>query len=239
MQILQLNQMNAEFNITSKKRFFYSFLMFLVSFLMFSVDVFGQGDRLTLRLSGTVIDIDTKKPMPYAHVVLPSAGVGTTTDEEGKFSIIVMPADSLVFSFVSHRTIYYKVPAEKIEDYNVYVGMSEQPQMLSPVEVFPYPTERDFKEAFLKRELESKELKEIKKRLSPETIEKLAMRTQADGGTAAQYNMRAQELQINNQYMFPTLQLLNPFAWSQFIKSVKNGDLSKEKFKKYNQYNKP
>lgn len=236
MQPLKATYMS---NFIFKKKFFLSFLSIFVFTLMFSVDIFAQGDRLTLRLSGTVVDTDTRKPMLYAHVILPSAGVGTTTDEDGKFSMIVMPGDSLVFSFVSHRTIYYKVPADKVEDYTVYVGMSEQTQMLNPVEVFPYPTERDFKEAFLSRELESKELKEIKKRLSPETIEKLAMRTQADGGTAAQYNMRAQQDQINNQYMFPTLQLLNPFAWSQFIKSVKNGDLSKERFKKYNQYNKP
>lgn len=235
MQVYKCNYTNY----SGKKKFFLCSMFVLMSLLFFSADSFAQGDRLTLRLSGTVIDTDTKKPMLYTHVVLPSAGVGTTTDEDGKFSIIVMPGDSLVFSFVSHRTIYYKVPVDKIEDYTVYVGMSEQTQMLNPVEVFPYPTERDFKEAFLKRELESKELKEIKKRLSPETIEKLAMRTQADGGTAAQYNMRSQEYQINNQYMFPTLQLLNPFAWAQFIKSVKNGDLSKEKFKKYNQYNKP
>ena len=238
MQVHKLNYPNYS-NCPIKKKFFLCFMLVLMSLLMFSTDILAQGDRLTLRLSGTVIDTDTRKPMLYAHVVLPSAGVGTTTDEDGKFSMIVMPGDSLVFSFVSHITIYYKVPADKTEDYTVYVGMSEQTQMLNPVEVFPYPTERDFKEAFLKRELESKELKEIKKRLSPETIEKLAMRTQADGGTAAQYNMRSQEYQINNQYMFPTLQLLNPFAWAQFIKSVKNGDLSKEKFKKYNQYNKP
>lgn len=56
-------------------------------------------------VSGIVKDSETGEPVPYATVLVEGTSVGTTTDEEGKFSLSLPPdAKTLKVAFVGYET---------------------------------------------------------------------------------------------------------------------------------------
>jgi len=61
-----------------------------------------------VRISGKVFDITEKSPLE-AVSVLSSAGNGTVTDAQGRYSIVVNLKDSIWFSYLNKGTIHYPV----------------------------------------------------------------------------------------------------------------------------------
>lgn len=55
-------------------------------------------------VTGVVTDGQTKAPLPYVSVGVPRAGVGTTTDENGRFTLeILSPYTTVVFSYLGYQ----------------------------------------------------------------------------------------------------------------------------------------
>ena len=52
-----------------------------------SLNIFAQNDSCTFSLSGTILDVETKEPVPYVSVVIQEAGKGTIANEKGEFFI--------------------------------------------------------------------------------------------------------------------------------------------------------
>jgi len=69
-------------------------------------------------LSGQVLDLQTKQPLPYASVSIKGTSRGTTTNEQGFFSIpnLCLQEYDLVFSFIGYKTLehhhdmYHELP---------------------------------------------------------------------------------------------------------------------------------
>jgi CarboxypepD_reg-like domain/TonB-dependent Receptor Plug Domain len=101
--------------------------LFLCFFTLLSVVVFAQkGDRGTIR--GNVYDKATAQPLSFATVQIEGAGVGTSTDINGFFTISNVPPGSykLVVSYVGYDTYRADLPLKKGEILfqNVYVSES-------------------------------------------------------------------------------------------------------------------
>jgi len=61
-------------------------------------------DKLT-RIRGTVIDKETKEPLPFVAVAFPGTSIGTTTDFDGKYELSTQFATaSLEISFIGYTT---------------------------------------------------------------------------------------------------------------------------------------
>ncbi|MCD6090175.1 MAG: carboxypeptidase-like regulatory domain-containing protein [Bacteroidales bacterium] len=76
----------------------------ILSFLLiFSVGLFGQG----IKYSGLVQDEKTKEALAFVNLISDDGHFGTTTDIDGKFSI-VLPSriDSIRFSYLGYETRY-------------------------------------------------------------------------------------------------------------------------------------
>ena len=54
---------------------------------LFSWNLVAQTDSCTFSLSGTILDVETKEPIPYVSVVIQEAGKGTIANERGEFII--------------------------------------------------------------------------------------------------------------------------------------------------------
>ena len=57
------------------------------------------------RLSGTIIDAETKEPIPYASVYLKKSGYGSITDSAGNFHFLIPEntADTLNVSYIGYE----------------------------------------------------------------------------------------------------------------------------------------
>lgn len=209
------------------------FLCLLIcTFSLFgAVESFAQGERGTVRLSGMVIAGDTARGVPGVHVYIPRAGLGTSTNYSGMFSLPVLAGDTVVFSAVSYKTQKLIIPARKELGFSVLIDLQTDTTFLPVVEVFPYPTPEQFKEAFLALELPEDESTKISKNLNPEMMRTLAAAMPMSGAANHKYRMNQHINQMSNRFFAPTFSILNPFAWINFIKSVKRGDLKRKKNK--------
>ncbi len=62
-------------------------------------------------IKGRVIDAETKKPIPYANILIQKTGIGTSTDSNGNFFLRGIPEEEFII-FVSH--IGYKSIEKRI-----------------------------------------------------------------------------------------------------------------------------
>ena len=188
---------------------------------------FAQNDEVQnkriVQLTGVIFTPDSSSVIPGVHVYVPIGGRGTTTNPYGFFSMPVLEWDSVIFSAVGFKRQYYIVP-EHDEDNSLKLifTMQEDVTFLSEVEVFPYPTEEMFKSALISMQLPDQRnydnldawvsasyMKEDYQRMTPEIAKQ-------------KYYEQMMGRQYQDDYILPANNLLNPFAWASFIKSLKN-----------------
>ncbi|HAI75653.1 MAG TPA: membrane receptor RagA [Microscillaceae bacterium] len=195
----------------------------------------AQGATQTILLSGVILDANSNAPVPGVHLYIPGAGRGTSSGYDGYFTLPAFSGDSIVISAIGYQKQYYIMPRREPGVFSVVIELKEDQIMLPIVEVFPYPTEEIFKEAFLALKLEDEEqLENIKKNLNQTLMMRASANVRYDGAMNSRYYLDQQAQAIGNENMLPTIQLLNPFAWARFIKSVKQGDLRRGKWRDRN-----
>jgi hypothetical protein len=144
-----------------------------------------------------------------------------------------MAGDSIVVSAVGYKKRFFVMPKIADEGYSVVIELNADTTLLPMVEVHPYPTEELFKQAFLALELPDENDREaIKKNLNQQLMARMAY----EAGMTPNENFRSfNQQQVTgqaNRYFTPAIPFLNPFAWAQFIKSVKRGDLKKKEWQR-------
>jgi len=189
----------------------------------------AQGKERVITISGLVVSGDSAYGIMGVHVYIPNASVGTITNQAGLFRISAIPGDTIIFSHIAYEKQKLVVPEEDYQiSMSVLIDMETENTLLPVIEVFPYPTEEIFKEAFLALDLSDKRENNMRKNLNSERIALMANQTGMSAYSNHRWFMDQQVNQLHNRYFNPTLSLTNPFAWARFIKSVKNGDLKKK-----------
>lgn len=90
----------------SLKKFFYIFCVVLIYVLSNTLVLKGQ----SLILQGTVVDFKTKAPIPFVHVTINQGTLGTLSDIDGRFELLVdIPIQKIVFSCVGYDAFIYEV----------------------------------------------------------------------------------------------------------------------------------
>ena len=185
-----------------------------------------------VQVSGLVVSGEQALGVPGVQIIIPKAARGTTTNPYGYFSLATLEGDSAVISAIGFKRQYYLVPTDGRQSISVIIYLKEDTTLLPTVEVFPYATEELFKEAFLALKLPEEERRNMRKNLDPDKLARIGSDMPMDGSMNHTYFMQQQVYKQENRNFVPGVQLLNPFAWSRFIQSVKRGDLKKKKWQK-------
>lgn len=196
----------------------------------------GQGERKAIMFTGIVVGADQER-LPMASIIIPKAGKGTIADADGYFVVPVFPGDSLVFSYVGYKNQYFKIPKGfNGETFSAIIAMREDVQMLQEVRVWPYSTEEEFKKAFLEMRLPDQADRDaLAKSTDPDYINRMSMLVPNNAQTNFRYSMDQQLFgreSYANRGFSTTMPFLNPFAWANFIKSVKKGDFKRKEWQK-------
>jgi hypothetical protein len=102
-----------------------------------------------IKISGAVIDKESKAPVPYVHIYTNSKQ-GTITDETGHFSIIINKGDSLYFSSVGFDKYRLRLKDDDNRSvYHVVIEMDSKTYQLEPVIVHAYMSFGEFKQQVL------------------------------------------------------------------------------------------
>jgi hypothetical protein len=196
----------------------------------------AQGQDRQVTFTGFITGGKSNEALPGAYIYIPKAGRGVLSAPNGYFALPVFPGDSVIFSYVGFRTQYHIIPRRLTDQtYSAVVALQEDVKTLAEVKVYPYATEELFKEAFVNLTLpDEKERQNLAKNMDPAAIMRQAA-TMPMGALANHQNF------VNNQFFgresivgrsqVPTFAFTNPFAWANFIRSVKRGDLKNKEWR--------
>ncbi|WP_240676095.1 carboxypeptidase-like regulatory domain-containing protein [Botryobacter ruber] len=185
----------------------------------------GQ-QRGVVQLSGFVAIGDSLYGVGGVVVYVPGTSRGTQTNEFGYFSLPVLTGDSVVFNALGYKKEYLIIPENyKSQGYSIIMQLQEDVKELPMVEVFPWPTERDFRQAVLNAKLPDDGRAVAMRNLDPEVLEDLFKHTPMDG--AANFrNWNQQHIQrVEQKNMIPTI---SPFAVLKLIDMIRNGEFKKK-----------
>lgn len=197
-------------------------------FLIFSVSAFAQrpsGERL-VQFSGIITDIDSTTVVPYVTITnLTSKKQQYAADYRGYFSFIVKAGDSLMFTAIGYKSFKTVIPIINPDSkYTAMVKLKSEVINLPTVRIFPWATTEEFTREFLALKLADDDMAIAKKNLSRESINGMIISLPRDGGEIASQNYRYNFDRMINQNMVPTYNILNPFAWGNFVQQILEGD---------------
>jgi hypothetical protein len=207
-------------------------ILLLVIIILFQVSAKGQqndqqkSERL-IQLTGRLFD-ELMHPLPYAHILVLNNYKGTITDNQGKFSFVTQENDTIMFSSVGFRRKNLIIPDTLSEPFiNLDIVLDRDTIMIGEVEIYPWKSYEEFKEAFLNLKLPEDDMERARKNIA--LIKTQIILDETPNARENFNNILAQQYKETFiQGMYPTYNLFNAFAWAEFFNALKRGD-----FKKY------
>lgn len=184
----------------------------------------AQDPKRVVQVSGLVVSGDSLYGVPGVAVYIPKSGRGTNTNYVGYFSLPALIGDSIIINSIGYRVRRYVVPDTlKADKMSLIIELMEDTLMLPMVEIFPWPTEQLFKEAFLGLKLPEQDMNNMDRNLNEQVLKRMLYTSSASGAENHRYYMQKQ-VQVNDtryNLVSPGMVFTNPFAWSRFISDVK------------------
>ena len=204
-----------------------TFLCLLLALPFFAISQqAGQVDENNnlVQFSGMTITADSLNPVPYTKINDICSHRGTNSDVNGYFSFVAHKKDTVVFTALGFKPASFIIPDTITKQrYSLIQLMTADTLTLPAAFIFPWPTLEDFKRAFVEIKIPDDDLAIARKNLKAADIRMRAENYPMDA------NMNYRNF-IDNQtsklYYFGQVQpfnILNPFAWAQFIKAWKDG----------------
>jgi hypothetical protein len=182
-----------------------------------------------IQLSGVVISEETLEELPYVTVFDKTLRKGVISDYYGYFSMVTFPGDTIVFSSPGHKKSSYIVPDTlKQNRYSLIHMIPSDTLQLSEVTIYPWPTKEEFANAFVNMRPYDDALRRAQQELSGESLAFAAARIQTDPSLAYGNIMNQRYSQLYSSNQVPVNNLLNPYAWSKFLKDWKDGKLNRQ-----------
>ena len=130
-------------------------IVLITSFL--SLQLSSQNQN-SYTLAGTIVNGNINTPLVGANIIS-SNRIGTKTSEIGGFEIHTHSYDTLKISFVGFKTLKYICPPKEDGKYLIKFKMYRDSISLEEIEIFPWPTYKEFKKAFLAMSKENEKIK--------------------------------------------------------------------------------
>jgi hypothetical protein len=177
-----------------------------------------------VQFSGVVVAADSLEPVSFTNILNLNLRRGVAADFFGYFSFVARPGDTIVFSAVGYRRSSYIIP-DSIEGdrYSMIKVMTRDTLLLTEAVIYPWPTLEQFKEAFVKMEIPDDDLEIARKNLERSEIYERSLEYPMDGAMNYRNTIDQRTSKLYYYGQLPPNNLLNPFAWAQFIKAWREG----------------
>ena len=184
----------------------------------------GQGrlyssQSKVIQFSGVVVNGADSKPLPFSTVMILNHNRGTVADASGFFSFVAVVGDTVEFSTVGFSPRRLIIPDTIRHDaYSIVMPLEQDTIMLMETVIYPWPTKEKFREAFVNLELPETEADIIRRNFNLALVREQAQEGKMDANMNYRSLMQQQTSQLYYQNQMVPNNLLNPFAWAQFIK---------------------
>ncbi len=182
-----------------------------------------------VQFSGVVVTGDSLEPVPFTSILTKGSFRGTISDVYGYFSFVAQTGDTIEYAAVGFKRGHYVIPDSLGDNkYSMIHVLIPDTVLLKPLEVYPWPSKEQFREAFLALNISDSEYQRALKHLnSAEAIQRME-NLPPDPGLAAHFQSLQDNTRIYNQGMAPTMNLFNPIAWAQFVQAWRAGSFKKQ-----------
>jgi hypothetical protein len=213
------------------KKLFYTTILFLLSVPA----VYCQETERTIyvQVSGIITD-EAYRPVPGVAVVSKKLKKGTISERSGIYSITSTPGDTIYFRALGFKRYHTIIPETFAERHcEVDIALEIDTIQIKEVNVMPWKNYSEFIKDVTKAhpvdpiiENMNDNIASIYVAITKQSNVKIS--PEAGFRYAMEQNFGA--MATRGQY--PINNLLNPFAWSKFIKGIKNGMFKNQKFNK-------
>jgi hypothetical protein len=195
-------------------------LLFFALFVFISTqETSAQTRRRVIQLSGIVTDT-AGVFLPGVNFYVPKAGRGTTSLNNGFFSLPLLIGDTVLISSVGYVRQTYVVPPDAKEFTSVIFEMQTDNIFLKTV-VITMPTEELFKEAVLALNVPLDDTGIDSKNLNSELLALMVRTTPMDGNANYRYYINQYSNSMGDKFHPLYNPFLNPLNWVKFIKDLK------------------
>lgn len=196
---------------------------------------FGQAQKLPLvdssliQLSGVVISGENLDPLAYTTIFDKTQRRGVIADYYGYFSMVVVPGDTLLFSFFGYKTSTFIVP-DTLKDnrYSIIHMIDKDTLNLPEIVVYPWPSKEDFAKAFINMRPYDDAIRRAQRELSGESLAFVAARLEGDASLSYGMSQQIASTKLYTQNQLPANNLFNPYSWAKLIQDWKAGKLARQ-----------
>ena len=185
-----------------------------------------------LQIDGVTID-EKAAVVPNVSIYSKHLRRGAASDIRGIFSIISAPGDTIFFSAIGYKSTLLTIPMDLAgTSYITDVRMISDTIMIGEVMVFPWKTYSEFKRAIL----QNKPVDPVSKNLEYNLAlveQQVWASNRSTPGQGYRYTVQRMADDLYTRGQTPYTNILNPMAWTRFVKEVKNGLLRNEKTVKH------
>ena len=185
-----------------------------------------------IQLFGVVMTADSLRGIPAASVVVENKGRGTITNSDGVFSIAVLKGDKITFSSIGFKKKTINIPTNLTDNqYSVIQLLINDTAYLPATILRPRPTREQFARDFVNNTIPDDNY-EVARKNTDESARRLLLTTlPKDGREAVNQTLKQQAAKYYYAGQVPPINILNPFAWADFIKAWKRGDFKSSSYK--------
>jgi hypothetical protein len=206
----------------------YTFLLLFFSPIVAKAQFENFKDSV-VQLYGVVMTADSLRGLPAVTIVVKGTGRGTLTNNQGVFSIVVLKGDEIEFSFVGFKPKTTLIPRNlEGNQYSLIQLMVTDTVYLPASIIKPRPTREQFERDFVSVEVPDDDIEIARLNTDMAKRRVLAQSMPRDGKEAANFNLAKNAQRYYHTGQVPPMNILNPFAWGEFVKAWKRGDYKKK-----------
>ena len=212
-------------------KFSYTLLLFLISLSA----SWGQAIEREkyVQVSGIITD-ESYRPVAGVTVVSKKLRRGTISERSGIYSITSTPGDTVFFRALGFKRYHTIIPVAFEERHcEVDIALEVDTIQIKEVNVLPWKNYSDFIKDITRERPVDPIIQNMNDNIASIYVaiaNPSSNRVSPEAGY--RYSMEQNFVGTATRGQYPINNLLNPFAWSKFIKGIKNGMFKNQKFTK-------
>lgn len=192
------------------------------------IAAFAQFEQLkdsVVQLYGVVMTADSLRALPAVSVVIKGTNRGTMTNEQGVFSIVVLKNDEVEFTSVGFKPKIVRIPSKLESNQYSLIQLLVTDTFYLPATILkPRLTRPQFERDFVNTRVPDDQYEIARQNTDMAKRRILMMNLPADGRESVSRTFRQVSERSYYAGQTPPMNILNPFAWAEFIQAWKRGD---------------
>mgnify|MGYP003886096295 CR=1 FL=1 len=182
-----------------------------------------------VQLYGVVMTADSLVGIPSVSVMVKGQNRGTITNNDGVFSIVVLKGDYIEFTSIGYKPILAQIPRDLEGNYHSMIQLMVTDTVYLPATIIkPRPTRQQFERDFVNTVIPADEYEIARQNTEASKRRILAQTLPMDGTESVNYQLRSAAARSYYYGQAPPQNILNPFAWNEFIQAWKRGDFKRK-----------